>query len=162
MNFLIFFLVILNFETNANEGTVEIKNPIFTTKGVDGNPYEIKAEKGYQNKNYLDLFVIEAKLKTTDYGWIYLQADTGTFNQSSGEIELNSNIIVYTESDEKIFSDLAFVNTNDRIIILTNNVIYQDKKIEIRANKSIIDNEFSKIIYSGNVKSKIINKISNE
>ena len=74
---------------------------------LNGNPYEIKAEKGLQRENFLDLFVIEAKLKTNKDIWNYLNADKGTFNQSSGEIFLESNIEIYTETDEKIFAEIA-------------------------------------------------------
>ena len=105
----IIFLFSFGFQSYAeeNQNTIEIKNPIFTTKSIDGSPYEIKAEKGLQRENYLDLFVIEAKLKTNNDIWIYLNADKGTFNQSSGEILLESNIEIYTEADEKIFAEFA-------------------------------------------------------
>ena len=90
----IIFLFFFGFQSYAEEtqNTIEIKNPIFTTKSIDGSPYEIKAEKGLQRENFLDLFVIEAKLKTNKDIWIYLNADKGIFNQSSGEILLESNI----------------------------------------------------------------------
>ena len=114
MHLFIIFLIFFGFQSHAeeNQNTIEIKNPIFTTKSIDGSPYEIKAEKGLQRENYLDLFVIEAKLKTNNDIWIYLNADRGTFNQSNGEILLENNIEIYTETDEKIFAELANVNTN--------------------------------------------------
>ena len=64
--------------------------------------------------------------------------------------------------DEKIFADLAKVNTNEKIITLINNVKYQDSNILITANKSIIDNELQNIKYFGNVKSIIIKRETNE
>jgi len=164
MHLFIIFLLFFGFQSNAeeNQNTIEIKNPIFTTKSIDGSPYEIKAEKGLQRENYLDLFVIEAKLKTNNDIWIYLNADKGTFNQSSGEILLESNIEIYTEADEKIFAELANVNTNGKIITLKKNVKYQDSNIFISADKSIINDDFSNITYYGNVKSKILKNKSYE
>jgi len=158
MHLFIIFLIFFGFRSNAeeNQNTIEIKNPIFTTKSIDGSPYEIKAEKGLQRESYLDLFVIEAKLKTNNDIWIYLNADKGTFNQSSGEIMLESNIEIYTETDEKIFAELANVNTNSKIISLKKNVKYQDSNIFISADESIINDDFSSITYYGNVKSKIL------
>ena len=155
---IIIFPLFFGFQSNAeeNQNTIEIKNPIFTTKSIDGSPYEIKAEKGLQRENYLDLFVIEAKLKTNKDIWIYLNADKGTFNQSSGEILLESNIEIYTEADEKIFAEIASVSTNSKIITLKKNVKYQDSNIFISADKSIINDELSNITYYGNVKSKIL------
>ena len=158
MHLFIIFLLFFGFQSNAeeNQNTIEIKNPIFTTKSIDGSPYEIKAEKGLQRESYLDLFVIEAKLKTNNDIWIYLNADKGTFNQSSGEILLESNIEIYTETDEKIFAELANVNTNGKIITLKKNVKYQDSNIFIQADESIINDDFSSITYYGNVKSKVL------
>ena len=160
----VIFLIFFGFQSIAeeNQNTIEIKNPIFTTKSIDGSPYEIKAEKGLQRENYLDLFVIEAKLKTNKDIWIYLNADKGTFNQSSGEILLESNIEIYTEDDEKIFAETANVNTNNKIITLRKNVKYQDANIFISADKSVINNEFSSITYYGNVESKILKNKSYE
>ena len=166
-NYLHLFIILLlffGFKSYGEEtqNTIEIKNPIFTTKSIDGNPYEIKAEKGIQRKNFLDLFVIEAKLKTNNDIWIYLNADKGTFSQSSGEILLESNIEIYTEADEKIFAELANVNTNGKIITLKKNVKYQDSNIFISADESIINDDFSNIIYYGNVKSKVLKNVSSE
>ena len=160
----IMFPLFFGFQSNAeeNQNTIEIKNPIFTTKSIDGSPYEIKAKKGLQRENYLDLFVIEAKLKTNKNIWIYLTADKGTFNQSSGEILLESNIEVYTGAGEKIFAELANVNTNDKIITLKKNVKYQDSQIFISADESIINDDFSSITYYGNVKSKVLKNESYE
>ena len=157
-------LLFFGFQSNAeeNQNTIEIKNPIFTTKSIDGNPYEIKAEKGLQRENFLDLFVIEAKLKTNKDIWIYLNADKGIFNQSSGEILLESNIEIYTDADEKIFAELANVNTNSKIITLKKNVKYQDSNIFISADESIINDDFSNVTYYGNVKSKVLKNESYE
>ena len=160
----IIFLLFFGFRSYGEEtqNTIEIKNPIFTTRSIDGSPYEIKAEKGLQRENFLDLFVIEAKLKTNKDIWIYLNADKGIFNQSSGEILLESNIKIYTDSDEKFFAELANVNTNSKIITLKKNVKYQDSNIFISADESIINDDFSNVTYYGNVKSKVLKNESYE
>ena len=101
-------------------------------------------------------------MKTNNDIWIYLNADKGTFNQSSGEILLESNIEIYTEAYEKIFAELANVNTNGKIITLKKNVKYQDSNIFISADESIISDDFSSITYYGNVKSKILKNDSYE
>ena len=164
LHLFIIFLLFFGFKSYGEEtqNTIEIKNPIFTTKSIDGSPYEIKAEKGLQRENFLDLFVIEAKLKTNNDIWIYLNADKGIFNQSSGEILLESNIEIYTEADEKIFAELANVNTNSKIITLKKNVKYQDSNIFISADESIINDDFSNVRYNGNVKCKVLKNESYE
>ena len=45
-------------------------NPIFTTKGVGENQYELKAETGLQEDEVLYLKKIEGKLKTNENIWI--------------------------------------------------------------------------------------------
>ena len=156
----IIFVLFFGLKSNAeeNQNTIEIKNPIFTTKSIDGSPYEIKAKKGLQRENYLDLFVIKAKLKTNKNIWIFLIADQGTYDQSSGEISLKGNIEIHTESNKRIFADQAIVNTNSKIITLKKNVKYQDSNIFISADESTINNELSNISYYGDVKSKIFKK----
>ena len=53
-------------ETKSEEinDPMEIANPILTTKGINENPYEIKASKGIKKGDDLELFEIEGKLKT--------------------------------------------------------------------------------------------------
>lgn len=131
--------------------SIEITNPIFTTKGVDENPYEIKAEKGVQEGDFISLHMIEGKLKNKDDIWVYLNADEGNFNQNNGVVSLFKNIIVYTDRNERIYSDFALVDTKQKIITLDKNVKYESDMGIITADHSVIKNDFSNIMYSGNV-----------
>lgn len=162
INFLI-YLFIINLTNNVlaeNIDSIEIINPIFTTKGIDENQYEIKAEKGLQENDILYLKKIKGKLKTDDNIWIYLNADEGIFDQDKGIINLSKNIVVYTDNNEKIYSDYALVETKIDKITLDKNVKYENDIGLITADSSIIENNFSQINYAGNVKSsiKILNK----
>ena len=162
INFLI-YLFIINLINNVlaeNIDSIEIINPIFTTKGIDENQYEIKAEKGLQENDILYLKKIKGKLKTDDNIWIYLNADEGIFDQDKGIINLSKNIVVYTDNNEKIYSDYAIVETKIDKITLDKNVKYENDIGLITADSSIIENNFSQINYAGNVKSsiKILNK----
>ena len=56
---------------------------------------------------------------------------------------------------EKIYSDYAFVDTRNDKITLEKNVKYENNIGTIVADLSIIENNFSQISYSGNVKSSI-------
>ena len=138
-----------------SQNSIEILNPIFTTKGISENEYEIKAEKGIQKENNLYLQKIRGKFKTNENIWIYLIADEGNFDQLKGVINLSKNIEVYTDNNEKIFSDYAFIETEINKITLDNNVKFQNEMGLITADKSIIENNFSEISYMGNVKTRI-------
>lgn len=154
----IFILIIfssLDYTFAEISDSIEITNPIFTIKGVDETPYEIKAEKGVQEGDFLNLYMIEGKLKNKDNVWVYLNADEGNFNQNDGMVSLFKNIIVYTDKNEKIYSDFALVDTKQKIITLDKNVKYESDMGTITADHSVIKNDFSNIIYSGNVNSII-------
>lgn len=156
----LFFLLSLDAGARAEEIDVpiEIKNPIFTTKGIKENPYEIKASMGIQKGNSLELVEIEGKLKTDEGIWIYLNADKGNFNQESEVIFLFNNIIIYNENNENLVADEAIVDINEGIITLFSNVKYFNEENKIKAEKSIIKNNFTDITYSGNVQTYIITK----
>ena len=160
---ILIFLFIINMTTTVladSLDSIEIMNPIFTTKGVGENQYEIKAETGLQEDKVLYLKKIEGKLKTNNNIWIYLNADEAIFKQDDGVINLSKNIIVYTDNNEKIYSDYATVDTKIDKITLEKNVKYENNMGMITADYSIIENNFSQIMYSGNVKSLI--KVENK
>ena len=65
IKFFIFFIIFLSNLTSAsfeeNSQLIEIDNPRFTEKGLDEKVYEIKAEKGLQSEDYLELIKVEGK-----------------------------------------------------------------------------------------------------
>ena len=67
---------------NANETVIEIENPKFTEKGINEKVYEIKASKGLQSEEKIDLINIEGKFRTESGVWIYLTADNGLYKGS--------------------------------------------------------------------------------
>ena len=156
-NRLVFFLLLLNlFWSNsfANENLeIEIDNPRFSEKGLDNRLYEIKAERGIQKKNNLELYIIEGKLRTESGIWIYLNADKGNFNQQDNSIILSGAITFYTEENEKLQSDNAFFSINNDIIKFDENVKHTRGSSVITADTSTIKNNFEHILYEGNVNS---------
>ena len=156
---LLFSLVIFFISTSliySEESFIEIDNPKFSEKGLSDKTYEIKAEKGLKSDNVLKLFVIEGKFKTVKDGkWIYLEADKGSFSQDSNFIELQENIIFYTDEGEKLSSNYATFDIQNDIIELAENVSHKSLKGLILSDSSIITNNFNTINYSGNVVSLI-------
>ena len=156
---LIFFSIFIMTLVNASEVLViEIDNPKFSEKGLNDKIYEIKAKKGFKSENELELFVVEGKFKSEKNGkWIYLEADKGSFSQSTNLIVLEKNIIFYTDDGEKIHSDRAIFDMNNNIIKLSENVSHRSIEGLIISDNSIISDNFNKISYTGNVKSEINN-----
>ncbi len=144
--------------SRGDELVIEIDNPKFSEKGLNDKVYEIKAKKGLKTDNELKLFIIEGKFKTVENGkWIYLEAEKGNFSQTNNLIELESNIIFYTDDGEKIQSNYATFDMNENIIKLKENVSHESIEGLILSNSSLILNNFNKIIYTGNVETTIKN-----
>ena len=156
---LLFPLIILFISialTYGEDAFIEIDNPRFSEKGLSDKTYEIKAEKGLKSDNELKLFVIEGKFKTAKDGkWIYLEADKGSYSQDNKFIELEENIIFYTDDGEKLSSKYATFDIQNDIIELVENVSHKNIKGLILSDSSIITNNFNKITYFGNVESLI-------
>ena len=159
LNNLLLFLIILFILTSltySEEVFIEIDNPRFSEKGLSDRTYEIKAEKGLKSDNELKLFAIEGKFKTVKDGkWIYLEADKGNYFQDNNFIELQENIIFYTDDGEKLSSNYATFDIQNDIIELAENVSHESMRGLILSDSSIITNNFNKITYFGNVESLI-------
>ena len=148
-------LIILTiFQTSlfSNESfEIEIDNPKFSEKGLDNRLYEIKAERGIQRENNLELFIVEGKLRTDTGIWIYLDAKTGNFDQVENSIELSGEINFYTDKEDRFSSDKAIFSINDDLVEFNSNVEHTRRNIIISADESKIKNNFNHIIYKGNV-----------
>ncbi len=155
----IFLIIFLSSISSAfseeNSQLIEIENPRFTEKGLDDKIYEIKAERGLQSNDYLELTKVEGKFKTDNNAWIFLEADTGIFSQSTNVIQLKDNIVFYTENNESFKSDRATFDMKKDIVSLTN-IEHKREDNLIIADRSVINDNFSKIVYEGNVITKII------
>ena len=158
-NYLSFAILILLMTTGiikSEEVVIEIDNPRFSEKGLNDKTYEIKAERGLKYNNELQLFKIEGKFKTMNNGkWIYLEADKGNFYQNNNFIELEENIVFYTDDGEKLTSNHATFDIANDTIKLKENVNHESKDGLIISDSSIISNSFNKILYKGNVVSTI-------
>ena len=150
-----FLLISILFQTNlfSNENLeIEIDRPKFSEKGLDNRLYEIKAEKGIQREDNLELFIVEGKLRTDSGVWIYLNAKKGNFDQVRNLIELNGEINFYTDEEDRFQSDNAFFSINDDLIEFNNNVKHIRGTNIITANESQIRSNFNHIVYKGNVR----------
>ncbi len=155
---IIFSLFFTTSISASEELVIEIDNPKFSEKGLNDKIYEIKAKKGLKLDDELELFTVEGKFKSEKNGkWIYLEAEKGSFSQITNFIELEKNIIFYTDEGEKVTSSFATFDMTDDIIELNENVSHQTNEGIILSDKSIITNNFSKISYIGNVVSTFYN-----
>lgn len=149
-----FFFLLVPFQSNpiASESLeVEIDNPRFSEKGLDNKLYEIKASRGVQKENNLELYIVEGKLRTDTGTWIYLNAKKGNFNQIENLIELDGEITFYTDENEEFYSDYASFSINNNLIVFDNNIKHIKGSNTITSDKSMMKDNFNHIIYEGNV-----------
>ena len=149
-----FLLILILLQTrllSSESLEIEIDNPRFSEKGLDNRLYEIKAEKGVQRENNLELFIVEGKLRTDSGIWIYINAEKGNFNQIENLIELSGEINFYTDKQDRFHSDKAFFSINDDLVEFKNNVEHTRGSNIIIADEAKIKNNFNHIVYKGNV-----------
>ena len=150
--FFFFMLILLQFNSFSDENfEIEIDKPKFSEKGLDNRLYEIKAERGIQRENDLELFTIEGKLRTNTGIWIYLDAKRGNFDQIENLIELSGEINFYTDEEDRFRSDKAIFSINDDLVEFNSNVKHIRTNGVIIADESKIKNNFNHIVYQGNV-----------
>ena len=151
----IFFLLLLSNSSviaNENIAKIEIDNPKFSEIGLDDKIYEIKAKKGLKSEDELELFTIEGKFKSNKEGkWIYLEAEKGNYLQTSNSISLEENIKFYTDDDEVVKSSRAIFDIDKDTIKLSENIRHKSKDSLVKADSSVITNNFNHITYHGNV-----------
>ena len=150
--FFLFTLILLQFNSFSDENLeIEIDKPKFSEKGLDNRLYEIKAERGIQKENNLELFTVEGKLRTDTGIWIYLEAKRGNFDQIENLIELSGEINFYTDEEDRFRSDKAIFSINDDLVEFNSNVKHIRTNGVIIADESKIKNNFNHIVYQGNV-----------
>ena len=148
-------VIFISFQSHSlsNEDLeIEINNPKFSEKGLDNRLYEIKADRGIQKENSLELFTVKGKLRTEAGIWIYLNAERGDYNQKMNFIELNGNINFYTDENDKFQSDHALFSINDDLVEFSRNVAHIKGGNIIKAEKSKMKDNFNHITYEGNVR----------
>ena len=152
LSFNIIIFIFFQSQSLSNESlNIEINNPKFSEKGLDNRLYEIKADRGIQKKNSIELFTVEGKLRTDSGVWIYLDAKRADYNQQMSFIELNGNINFYTDENDKFKSDYALFSINNDLVELNKNVEHIKGSTVIRAEKSKMKDNFNYILYEGNV-----------
>ena len=129
----------------------KILNPVFNSKSLNANPYQISAKSGIQIDNNLELQEIKASFTNEKGELINLEADVGIYNELNQSIELIGNVIVYNKELSKSFADKAYVNIETKQIDLQNNILSIRNSSEI-SSKTLLINEYDGvIIYTGNV-----------
>ena len=142
----------------SSSGATEILNPTFRNKGLDTNPYEIKAEKGIQINQDIELYKIEGKFTDDNNELFFIKADMGLYSQINQTIDLVGNVLMSDEFGNTTSTDSATIDIEDNKMRLLNRVVSISSTSMIKSDSSIIDEAKDIITYTGNVDVKIKNK----
>ncbi len=93
-------------------GQNELINPHFESHDADQQPYNITADRAYQDQDRLDLVHLEkpkADMSLKDGSWVELEANNGQYDQEKGLLSLHGKI--------KLFHDDGYVLHTNRLDI---------------------------------------------
>ena len=146
------------FNDRSSPDIIEISNPTFKNKGLNTNFYEIKAKKGIQINQDIELYEIEGKFTDDNDELFFIKADSGLYSQINQIIDLLGNILISDEFGNITSTDSATIDIENKKIRLLNKVVSISNTSIIKSNSSIIDEANGTIIYTGNVEVKIESK----
>ena len=139
---------------------IEISNPVFKSKSLNSNPYEISAEKGLQKGDDLELLEINAKFQNDEGEFFFAKSESGFYSRENRKIELYGNVIITDQFGGMTSADKAIINIDAKIIQFIGKVISIKNDIEIRSNSSIADDVGKIVTYYDEV--NIIRKVNRE
>ena len=146
------------FNDRSSPDITEISNPTFKNKGLNTNFYEIKAKKGIQINQNIELYEINGKFTDDNNELFFIKSDKGLYSQINQIIDLLGNVLISDEFGNITSTDSATINIENRKIRLLNKVVSISNTSIIKSDSSIIDETNGIIIYTGNVKVKIESK----
>jgi len=146
------------FNDRSSPDITEISNPTFKNKGLNTNFYEIKAKKGIQINQDIELYEINGKFTDSNNELFFIKSDKGLYSQINQIIDLLGNVLISDEFGNITSTDSATINIENRKIRLLNKVVSISNTSIIKSDSSIIDETNGIIIYTGNVKVKIESK----
>ena len=149
---------ISKFERSSSVNIVEISNPIFKSKGLNTDTYIIKADKGIQNGDNIELNKIRAEFEVKNGKILYVYADKGDYSQLNETIKLSKNVQIIDELNNKTSTKKALIDIKMKKITLSEEVISISANSSVKSDTSVIDDLNKTITYSGNVKVQIKNE----
>lgn len=146
-----------NFNSRSAPSATQISNPIFKNKGLNANPYEIKATKGIQIDQDIELYEVFGEFTNDNNELLYIKADKGLYSQFNQIIGLMGNVLIFDEFGNRTSTNRATIDINNKKINLLDNVVSVSNTSTIKSNSSLVDEKNGTITYTGNVTVKIEN-----
>ena len=123
------------------ELTNTIEDIVYKSIDTEGNEYTILAEISKESKedsNTLILTNVEGTIKLKNYSNINIKADFAKYNSTTFDTNFYQNVSGFFE-DKKFFSDNLDLFFKDNKVIMYNNIIFSDIKMQIKADEILFN-----------------------
>ena len=128
-------------DTSLTKETNYIRNIKYISEDPRGNIFIIKSKTGVLIKDQLNnilLSGVTAEIKSLNLPSVFISSDEAIYNNSSYDTNFYQNVIL-TYEDHKITSDKLDLVFSKDMITSYNNVIYNNSKTKLKADKVIVD-----------------------
>ena len=118
-----------------------IEDIVYKSIDTEGNEYTILAEISKESKedsNTLILTNVEGTIKLKNYSNINIKADFAKYNNTTFDTNFYQNVSGFFE-DKKFFSDNLDLFFKDNKVIMYNNIIFSDIKMQIKADEILFN-----------------------
>jgi len=123
-------------EDNVSFYSNTIKDVEYVSSDINGNEYIIRASKGeidFDNKNFIYLKKIKAKIKTNDSNEVLIVSSFGKYNIQNNDTIFNQDILIKYKNKEITGEYLDF-SPGRNSLILSGNVTFNDTKDILKAD----------------------------
>lgn len=136
-------------------GKNELINPKFQSEDTKQQPYTITATKAFQESGNLDLVTLEkpvADISLKDGSWIALEAKTGKYTQSSGDLSLDDQVKLYHDDGYELRTSHVDINVQSQTATSTTAVSGQGPAGDITASGLKAQGQSGTLIFTGPAK----------
>ena len=149
-------------DTDEPSNSNTIDDIEYITKDQKGNFYLIKAEKSKidpSNENKINLLNVKGKIRLKKNQEIHITSDKAVYNSLTTDTQFFNNVKLLYD-DHLVECEILTLKFSNKYIILEKNLIYNNLKTKIIADKIEFDlttKNFKMMMYNKNSKIKIIN-----
>lgn len=128
-------------DTSLSEESNYIHNIEYVSRDPRGNEFIIKSKTGILVKEQLNNILLAgvfAEIRPLNSPTVFITADKAIYNNSTYDTNFYQNVVL-TYENHKITSDKLDLVLSEDMITSYNNVIYNNLKTKLKADKVIVD-----------------------
>lgn len=139
---------------SVDDGALKMENPRLTGYTRDDKTYELTALSAAQDiatPGIVRLNMVEARITAPDGGWTTIKADRGLFQSEREMLDLESNIVVRSDSGQAMRLDTAQIELKAGTVVSRNPVELEALNGTLRADTMQIADKGERMTFTGHV-----------